>query len=58
MKIRVMRGKSRYTYLSTYDIVYGGVVAAGDEVGEKVDHHQTLLLSLRTKDFFTEARIV
>ena len=35
----------------TYDIVDGGVVAAGDEVGEKVDHNQAFLLSLEIVNY-------
>ncbi len=33
----------------TYHIVHGGVVGAGQEVGEEVDHHETFLLRLRGK---------
>ena len=33
----------------TNDVIKTGMVAAGEKVGEKVDHHQALLLSLRNK---------
>ena len=31
----------------TDDIVEGGMIGAGEEVGEEVDHHEAVLLALK-----------
>ena len=31
----------------TDDVVQGGVIGAREEVGEEVDHHETVLLALK-----------
>jgi hypothetical protein len=33
--------------LITNDVINGGVVTAGEKVGEKVDHNEALILSLQ-----------
>ena len=40
-----------YHFLLTNDIVDGGMVGAGYEVGEKVDHYHALLLSLKNNNY-------
>jgi hypothetical protein len=40
-----------YHFLLTNDIVDGGMVGAGYEVGEKVDHYHALLLSLKKNNY-------
>ena len=40
-----------YNFLLTNDIVDGGMVGAGYEVGEKVNHYHALLLSLKNDNY-------
>ena len=53
MALNFLKQNSRivYHFLLTNDIVDGGMVGAGYEVGEKVDHYHALLLSLKNNNY-------